>query len=351
MKTKINIVSLFSGCGGLDLGFSQANRILDNPVSYEIVWANDLFEAAYETYRSNIGHHIVCKDIRSISTASIPDCDLILGGFPCQDFSVSWTQRKGTKSERGNLYLEFCRVVQDKQPLVFIAENVKGLLSVNKGKDFKKIKEDFAALGYDLHWWVYNFADYGVPQIRERVILIGVREDFDRTVSQVPPTHTGNHIGAKKALQGVESVADNNEFLNIRANTIERLMQIPPGGNYLDIPEESPLYVQGRRSHVYRRLHPDKPSFTIIARGGGGTWGYHFEEPRALTNRERARLQGFPDDFVFKGSIQEVREQIGNAVPPVFAQKLALHLAPLMQSLKAEQQSELNDAIYKQVAR
>ncbi len=350
MKTKINVVSLFSGCGGLDLGFIQANDVIDCPVSYEINWANDFFAAACETYRSNLGDHIVCKDIKTIDTASIPDCDLILGGFPCQDFSVSWTQRKGTKSERGSLYLEFCRVVEDKRPLVFIAENVKGLLSVNKGKDFKQIKADFASLGYQLHWWLYNFADYGVPQVRERVILLGVRSEFARTVSRIPPTHAGNHIGAKQALKGVELVQHNNEHLNIQAKTIKRLMQIPPGGNYLDIPVDSPLYVQGRRSHVYRRLHPDKPSFTIIARGGGGTWGYHFEEPRALTNRERARLQGFPDSFVFKGSITEVREQIGNAVPPLFAEKLALHLAPLIESLKLEDQASGKITLNNQVA-
>lgn len=338
MKPKISIVSLFSGCGGLDLGFIQANSVLNNPVNYEINWANDFFDAACETYEANLGDHIVRQNIKSVDAASIPDCDLILGGFPCQDFSVSWTRRKGTKSERGSLYLEFCRIVEAKKPLAFIAENVKGLLSVNKGKDFKQIKADFTALGYNLHSWVYNFADYGVPQVRERVILLGIKKEFSCVVDPIPPTHAGSYIGAKKALYGVEKVEYNNEIPNMQTRTIKRLMEIPPGGNYLDIPENSPLYVKGRRSHVYRRLHPDKPSFTIIARGGGGTWGYHFAEPRALTNRERARLQSFPDDFVFSGSISEVREQIGNAVPPLFAQKLAIHVAPLILSLKLKQQ-------------
>ena len=139
-----------------------------------------------------------------------------------------------------------------------------------------------------------------------------------------PPSHTPEeYMGSKEALEGVEKVAFNNEMQNIQPSTIEKLKLIPPGGNYTDIPKSSEHYVKGMISHVYRRLHPDKPSTTIIAAGGGGTWGYHYKHPRSLTNRERARLFGYPDDFIFDGSIAEVRRQIGNSVPPGGTKSLA----------------------------
>jgi DNA (cytosine-5)-methyltransferase 1 len=122
---------------------------------------------------------------------------------------------------------------------------------------------------------------------------------------------------------GVEAVPHNNEKLKIKPRTEKIISLIPPGGNFTSIPESSEYYVKGMISHVYRRLHPNKPSTTIIAGGGGGTWGYHFDEPRPLTNRERARLFGYPDDFIFQGSTTEVRRQIGNSVPPVAARVIA----------------------------
>ncbi len=132
-----------------------------------------------------------------------------------------------------------------------------------------------------------------------------------------------------------EKVKYNNEHQNIQASTIEKLKLIPPGGNFTNIPKDSPHYVKGMISHVYRRLHPDKPSTTIIAAGGGGTWGYHFEEPRPLTNRERARLFGYPDDFVFEGTITEVRKQIGNSVPPAGILPIAKHIKTYLENIKA----------------
>ncbi len=162
-----------------------------------------------------------------------------------------------------------------------------------------------------------NFANYGAAQLRERVLIVGVRNDLKHPFVLPTPTHSpGNYVSSKKALVGAERVRHNNEHQNIADKTRRMLTLIPPGGNFSAIPKSSPLYVKGMISHVYRRLHPDEPSTTIIAGGGGGTWGYHYKEPRPLTNRERARLFGYPDDFVFVGSITEVRRQIGNSVPP-----------------------------------
>ncbi|RQP19503.1 MAG: DNA cytosine methyltransferase, partial [Parapedobacter sp.] len=139
------------------------------------------------------------------------------------------------------------------------------------------------------------------------------------------------YFTAGEALKGVKEVKHNNELLKITNRTREMLSLIPEGGNFTDIPKDHPLYVKGLISHVYRRLKLDEPAKTIIAAGGGGTWGYHYPEPRALTNRERARLQSFPDDFIFEGSTTEVRRQIGNAVPPKGVEELAKELLPLFQ--------------------
>jgi DNA (cytosine-5)-methyltransferase 1 len=224
------------------------------------------------------------------------------------------------KTERGNLYKYFARAVFLKKPKVFVAENVKGLLTANKGKAIKTVTSDFKKAGYSVTKDLYNFVGYGVPQHRKRVLIIGVENGI--THSFVPPQYTHGpgrkfpYLTSGDALKGVEKVHFNNEKQKIKEKTREMLKLIPEGGNFTDVPKDSEYYVRGYISHVYRRLDRKEPSYTIIAAGGGGTWGYHFKEPRPLTNRERARLQTFPDDFVFEGNISQVRRQIGNAVPP-----------------------------------
>jgi len=330
-EEKINVVSLFSGCGGIDLGFAQAGFL--------ILWANDIDQKACETYERNLGKHVVCGDIQEIDYSTIPDADLILGGFPCQDFSMIW-KRGGITTERGNLYRNFVNLVSLKEPLMFIAENVKGLMTANQGKAIKQIIEDFSATGrygYVTKPHLVNFADYGTPQLRKRVLIIGIRKDINCTFDLPSPTHQiKNYVSSSQALDGVEKVKHNNEHQNIKCSTVEKLKLIPAGGNFTDIPKDSPHYVKGMISHVYRRLDPDKPSTTIIAAGGGGTWGYHYSEPRPLTNRERARLFGYPDDFIFEGTITEVRRQIGNSVPPVGILPFAQAIKPYLEKVKAE---------------
>lgn len=323
---KPKVLSLFSGCGGMDLGFVQEG--------YEVVWANDNFHEACETYKRNFGNHIFEGSITDVDFSKTPDCDIITGGFPCQDFSMIW-KRGGLGTDRGNLYKHFVRAVATKLPKAFVAENVKGLLTANKGMAIKQIVKDFQKvdhIGYRIYINLFNFAEYGVPQIRERVIIVGIRSDIPYEFKKPKPTnHAGNYMTAGEALKDVEKVAYNNEHLQIHERTAKIISLIPPGGNFTDIPKDSPYYVKGMISHVYRRLHPNKPSKTIIAGGGGGTWGYHHIEPRPLTNRERARLFGFPDDFVFEGTISQVRKQIGNAVPPQGARVVANELKRLFE--------------------
>jgi DNA (cytosine-5)-methyltransferase 1 len=323
------IVSIFSGCGGLDLGFHLEG--------YRTIWANDFSQWAVESFKKNLGDVIHLGDITQINpyhNSTIPDCDLILGGFPCQDFSVIWKQ-PGLNGKRGGLYRHFLEFVDAKKPKAFVAENVKGLLTANKRKAIETIIKDFEQItpGYIVKPHLYNFAEYGVPQFRERLIIIGIRIDTSFNFIHPKPTHGPNasqpYITAGKALAGVEKILYNNEHINCTEKTKQMLALIPEGGNFSNIPKDNPLYVKGMISHVYRRIKLNEPAKTIIAAGGGGTWGYHYPEPRPLTNRERARLQSFPDDFIFIGSPTEVRRQIGNAVPPEGVRTIAQRLKPL----------------------
>ena len=331
MKKNINILSLFSGCGGFDLGFEQVG-------DYKTIWANDFKHEACVTFKNHFGDVIVEGDIEQIDPykdQSIPDCDIILGGFPCQDFSIIWKQ-PGLQGERGNLYKSFLRFVDAKKPKAFVAENVKGLLTANGKKAIKQIIEDFENIspGYVVIPHLYNFADYGVPEFRERLLIVGIRCDLGFDFKHPKPTHgVGEglipYITVGEAFKGVEDVPYNNELIRCTPRTQKIISLIPEGGNFTSIPEDSPYYVKGMISHVYRRVHLGEPSKTIIAAGGGGTWGYHYPENRPLTNRERARIQAFPDDFIFFGNTTEVRRQIGNAVPPVGVHELAKALKPL----------------------
>lgn len=326
---KPRVVSIFSGCGGLDYGFHMEG--------YETVWANDFAEWACKSFAANFGNVIHYKDITKIdpyTDTTIPECDIVLGGFPCQDFSIIWKQ-PGLNGTRGGLFRHFAEFVDAKKPKAFVAENVKGLITANGGKAIDTIIKDFEniAPGYVVKPHLYNFAEYGVPQFRERVLFVGVRIDTGFDFVHPKPSHGPNgalpYVTAGEALEGVEKVPTNNEHINIKEKTRKVLELIPEGGNFTDIPKDNPLYVKGMISHVYRRIKRDEPAKTIIAAGGGGTWGYHYPEPRPLTNRERARLQSFPDDFIFEGSVTEVRRQIGNAVPPVGVQAVAKRLLPL----------------------
>lgn len=307
----MNVVSLFSGAGGLDLGFIMAG--------HTVLWANDLFADAVATYRQNIGNHIVQLPIQEVASEDIPDCDIVIGGFPCQGFSVANTGRH-EDDERNKLYLEMIRVIRDKHPRFFLAENVKGILSIGGGQVFQNILSDFRSLGYRVKYQLMNAADYGVPQKRMRVIIVGVREDLNADYDYPTPTHskeatiyTQKWVGAGDALCSLPDPDKPNMLPN-------------------HIYSKYKLNFNGYLGH--RPIAPDQPAPTVTARGddrGGVVILPHPNGQRRMTCRELATIQSFPLDYAFYGGISSVYRQIGNAVPPLLAKAVAEqfnHLIP-----------------------
>lgn len=411
------MISLFTGAGGLDWGFHNSNN-------YELVVANEILEPHLKTYTDN--HKIklinidnysdeeqvaICGDIHDLKVDN--SSDIILGGPPCQDFSVlrGNDNRAGFTVKRGKLYEQYLRIIKSTSPDVFIFENVVGMVSANKGVAYEAIQEDFKNAGYDLVFnEILNMADIGVPQARKRLIIIGINkklkinknkiyEIIDKYLhnpilekyplvplevfeGKILPDLQDKYVSIMKKYSNCMDDIDNehsekwkkeyksltfnikedylisnnvqdyndeefnqamNEHENIlkvlgyfgrnideqifndgtdnkgRKNkkVIERMHHIPPYYNFKAV-DNTEWKVKGLMSNIYKRIHPLKPSPTIIAYGGGGTGGYHYEYDRqGLSNRERARLQTFPDDYMFNGKTTEIRAQIGEAVPPL----------------------------------
>jgi DNA (cytosine-5)-methyltransferase 1 len=466
---RFTLVSLFSGAGGLDAGFVQSGY-------FSIIFANDILIPAVQTYSANFGLKLsfcnrsmteaqagtaLACDVERVDLAPLRNAgvDVVVGGPPCQDFSIvrgpEW-DRRGVEVKRGRLYSHFVRALAVFQPKAFLFENVPGLVSANKGLAYKVILEDLSNL--NIRWdevrkviggegnsksvegyhillsEVLDFSCFGVPQKRERLIVVGVRRDIVKDLYKLWEIRNAFHKKLKESmglfpkypltaietfegrrldeLQDVyRSVASRWEGVWLEVNT-ERAwkwkaevwdkLTFDPIKDYLTVNEIRPLnkeeleeamrqheeilkalsfyrspvsslkpadgtneppdddpavvermkripfdenheFVRGTKwevegrgiSLVYRRLHPLKPSYTIVAYGGGGTHGYHYDRERTtLTLRERARLQTFPDPFLFSGTKAQIRAQIGEAVPPLVAKKLAQALAEILLSLE-----------------
>lgn len=415
MKKKM--ISLFTGAGGLDWGFHNSNN-------YELVIANEILRPHLKTYADN--HEIRLIDIREynndddvavcgdIHELNVPlKTDIIMGGPPCQDFSIlrGSDNRAGFTVQRGKLYEQYLRIIKSSKPDVFVFENVPGMVSANKGAAYEAIQEDFINEDYELVFNdVLNLAHIGVPQARKRLIIIGVKKSLNLDLNKVdviidkylknkllekyPLTpievfegkiltdlydkyksimqsfeHSMDDLDNEESVKWAEeyskltldikedyikyndikdfdekefdeALKEHEEILRLlgyldkkvdqqpfqddtnnrgRRNrkVIARMHHIPPYYNFHAV-DNTEWKVKGLMSNIYRRIHPLKPSPTIIAYGGGGTGGYHYEYDRqGLTNRERARLQTFPDNYLFNGKSSEIRAQIGEAVPPL----------------------------------
>jgi DNA (cytosine-5)-methyltransferase 1 len=306
----MKVVSLFAGIGGFDLGFVQAG--------HQIIWANDIWRDAAETYKLNFGEHIVCQDIKDISTDNIPNCDIIIGGFPCQGFSLA-NQKRNEQDERNALYLEFVRVLKDKQPSYFIAENVKGILSLGKGSVFQTILKDFSDIGYDVQYAVLNAADYGVPQTRERVLIFGTKKDCSLKID-FPPKST------HQKLNGVPIPPEKQRWVGV-GHALQDIPE-PEAEHSLKNHEASKYKLRFNGYLGHRVINPELPCPTITARGdekGGVVVHHHPNNHRRISAREAALIQSFPVDFEFHGGKTSIYRQVANAVPP----KLAFAIAKL----------------------
>ena len=313
---------LFCGAGGLALGALKAELDPQNKIVH--AWANDCDESACETYRKNIcpdnPASVICRDVRELNFNELSSIDALAFGFPCNDFSVVG-KRLGLGGRYGLMYEYGVKALEKFKPLWFIAENVRGLLSANKGEAQLKILGGLKKAGYKIYPHLYKFEEYGVPQMRHRIIIAGIRSDCPEIFRPPSPApYRNKNISSQHALENPPIPADapNNEITRQSQTVIERLKHIRPGENAFNakIPENLQLHVKSATfSSIYRRLDSAKPSYTVTGSGGGGTHIYHYSENRALTNRERARLQTFPDNFIFEGSKESVRRQIGMAVP------------------------------------
>ena len=318
---------LFCGPGGIALGASLAHA---GNHSIAHAWANDYDRSTCDTYIHNICPNnpdsVIHGDVRQLNLETMPvnHIDAFAFGFPCNDFSVVGEQL-GFNGTYGPLYTYGVKVLKIYQPQWFLAENVGGLSSANEGRAFEKIKHDLRAAGYKIYPHLYKFEEYGVPQARHRMIIVGIRADLHfeyKVPSPAPYKNIDN--SCRMAIENPPIPADafNNELTKQSKAVVERLSYIKPGQNAFtaEIPEHLQLKVRGAKiSQIYKRLDPDKPAYKVTGSGGGGTHIYHWSEPRALTNRERARLQTFPDNYYFCGSKESVRKQIGMAVPPMGA--------------------------------
>ncbi|HOE83366.1 MAG TPA: DNA cytosine methyltransferase [Myxococcota bacterium] len=302
--SRFSVVSLFSGCGGLDLGFVGGFEFLGayyEKTLFDIAWANEINSAACRTYRKNIGGHIVEGDIWDALPNAPESADIVIGGFPCQDISVNG-KGAGVEGKRSRLYLAMVEAVSRIRPKVFVAENVKGLLMKHNKKSLEQVLSDFRALGYEVSYRLYQAVDFGVPQTRERVFIVGTRPDAATFVHPEPVC--SSYTTAREAIGDVEHLDEDEEFNHIWS-----------------LADKSPE--QGNRKMVAERA-----GYTIRAECHGNMQ-FHYSLPRRISMREAARFQSFPDSFIFDAKLRETKRQVGNAVPPV----LAWHIAKAVENV------------------
>jgi len=359
MDKKFTVTSLFSGAGGLDLGFEWEG--------FNILWASDLNKDATDSYSRNFGRPAIKCDISDLYSADIPDSDVIIGGPPCQSFSLVGQRKQD--DPRGKLVFEFLRIVREKQPRAFVMENVPGMAAstINGRRLPDVLEEKFAELGYFVEKFHLHALDYLVPQRRKRLVLVGcmtsrpVRPDGARFAQErYQISRDAFALGAKAALNdlgvcvgkglrakyksvnpsafarimrqaGLDSVSL-HECPRMSSTDIQIVQHIPPGGNYLDIPDSistgrvMKFKETGGRTTTYGRLHPEKPSYTIntyFRRPNVGC-NFHYSEPRLITPREAMRLQSMPDHWELVFTSQDARNAlIGNAVPPLMGHAIA----------------------------
>ena len=321
------VVSLFAGCGGCDRGIVgdfDFNNKHYKKLPYKLAYVTDIDQKALDTHALNFKEtNIVCADICQVPSDQIPEHDVLIGGFPCQSFSTV-NPTKDPFDERANLYKQMARIAKDKRPKAFIAENVKGLMTLHNGKIFKRVCETFEEAGYVLSYKLLNAADYGVPQKRERVIMVGIRKDLGLKYEFPKETNIGKwaplsvavkkleidekkYYFSEKAVQGMKN-AKNNMKRGLWQKLDEPCLTVTSHLAKVSINSRDPVLLVDSEKELYRRFTP----------------------------REAARIQSFPDDFQFAGSESSAYKQIGNAVPPVLFWHIANQLSVQLKKKKHE---------------
>lgn len=355
----MKLISLFTGTGGLDLGFHRED--------YDIIWANDIVEDFCISYENNFNVKPVCKDINKINLTAIPHGDIVVGGPPCQSFSL--LGKRGKDDQRGQLVWSYIKVIDQIRPRVFLFENVPGIRSAKTPSGTKVIddlKKAFLDIGYSIETYLLNAADYGVPQRRRRVFIIGNSLESEIGIPQATHSKSGGN-GLKKWVTSKEALSDlpqptesGNALYNRKPQyDYQRMIRdgskkvtyhyqpysskkdmaiiqsVTPGGNYMDVPDEIAtkrilnFKKTGGRTTTYGRLHPDTTPYTINTHFNRPNVGcnIHYEQDRLITIREALRIQSFPDTFQLHSSNKRnYYIQVGNAVPPLLAQAWAKHI-------------------------
>jgi DNA (cytosine-5)-methyltransferase 1 len=299
-QNSFSIVSMFSGCGGMDLGFKGGFQFLDQAykrLPFSVIWANDLNSSACSTYRHNLGHPTHCGNVWELMDTLPAEADIIIGGFPCQDISING-KGKGIEGARSGLYRAMVEAIGNIRPKMFVAENVKGLLMKHNQNSLDRVLFDFRELGYNVTYKLYRASDFGVPQNRDRVFIVGTRNDIIDFNHPVPELIGKMNTTAEYAISNLIDCEEDASINHIWS----RAKASPDQGS--------------------RRIVAHKPAQTMRAECHGNIQ-FHYSLPRRISMREAARFQSFPDNFIFQGKLRETERQIGNAVPPVLAWHIA----------------------------
>jgi DNA (cytosine-5)-methyltransferase 1 len=293
----------------MDYGFRGGFSVLGKEYAalpFQVKWANDLSVSACKTYKKNLDDVILPGDIWQLLDKLPKRADVVIGGFPCQDVSINGKLAGVHGETRSGLYRAMVKVIEQCKPRVFVAENVKGLLQRYNKENLAKVLADLSELGYNLSYNLYLAADYGVPQMRQRVFIVGTAQGVKPFRPPWPLLRKTEWITSKQAIGDLEATGE-NEAIN---HVWSRAERSPEQGN--------------------RQLKADKPSDTIRAECHGNIQ-YHYSLPRRLSMREAARIQSFPDSFIFDAKLRETERQVGNAVPPVLAWHIAKAVSESLQ--------------------
>ncbi len=314
MKEKIKVASFFCGCGGSDLGIIGNFNFLNQnypALPFEVNYALDFDKYAVETYNANFEHPAICEDIKNVNIEQLESFDLLLGGFPCQSFSTV-NPNKDTNDDRANLYKELVKILDTKQPKYFIAENVKGLMTLQKGEILKKVVKEFKAVGYEVKYKLLLASNFGIPQRRERLFIVGVRKDIKLDFQFPEDTHSDGSLFNKKSWVPLSSVVANLETADPKYYFSQRAVD----------------GMKNAKNNMKRGLYQDLNKQCLTITSHLAKTSLNSRDPvllvnpekeiyRRFTPREAASIQSFPENFNFPVSETQAYRQIGNAIPPV----------------------------------